>query len=238
MNDLHDRLKNIQHRILAAEQKFNRPAGSVSLLAVSKGHDFEAIARLAQAGQSAFGENTLQEALQKISALAAISMSPPPHWHFLGKVQTNKTRDIAQHFSWVHSVYRAQEATALSKYRSSDFPPLNICLQIKLDPRPHKLGIAPDLHEINSLIDHILTLPTLRLRGLMSLPPYIEDPAEQQAYFHTIKILFESLKKQHPTLALDTLSMGMTHDFESAIAQGATWVRIGTAIFGPRNQEK
>ncbi|MBN9286486.1 MAG: YggS family pyridoxal phosphate enzyme [Gammaproteobacteria bacterium 39-13] len=226
MADLIANFHTVLQRIRAAEQKYNRLSGSVSLLAVSKTHTPEQILTLNDAGQQSFGENYVKEALVKLSAVAQKQLT----WHFIGPIQTNKTKDIAQNFSWVHTVCRITEAEHLSRFRASVGEPLNICIQIKLDNNPRKSGVA--LKDVPALITAIKTLPYLRLRGLMTLPPYVEGFEEQRKYFSLLRALFEQLNQQGETL--DTLSMGMTHDLEAAVAEGATIVRIGTGLFGPR----
>lgn len=219
-------LTSILQRIRVAEQHYERPNQSVALLAVSKGHSIASIANLLQAGQYHFGENYVQEALSKISALSQKQLI----WHFIGPIQSNKIRLLAQNFSWVHTVYRLKDAQKLSAFRPPHLGPLNICIQIKLDANPNKSGIP--LTQVPVLLESIKNLPHLTLRGLMTLPPYSEDFQEQRTYFKLVHELFISLNEQG--YSLDTLSMGMTSDLEAAIAEGATMVRIGTGIFGPR----
>lgn len=226
MVDLSTNLKTIQQRIAYAEQIYQRSSGAVTLLAVSKGHSAARVASLYDAGLRHFGENYVQEALGKISTLSQKNII----WHFIGQIQTNKARWIAQNFSWVHTVSRFKEAQLLCAGCPTQKPPLNICIQVKLDPNPHKGGILPA--HVFELIPQIQTLPQLRLRGLMTVPPITDDFKEQRHYFHLLHDLFQQLNQQGAQL--DTLSMGMTHDLEAAIAEGATLVRIGTGLFGPR----
>ncbi len=226
MIDLVANLNIIQQRIYAAEQRYGRTTGSVSLLAVSKTHSAGSISTLINAGQSHFGENYLQEALNKMSALTQKSIV----WHFIGPLQSKKIQDIAQNFTWVHTVSRLKEAQLLSHFRPRDLPPLQICIQVKLDNSPTKSGIAPN--DIPELITAIKALPQLNLRGLMIIPPFCENFAEQRNYFKVTQNLYKELNYHNSML--DTLSMGMTHDLEAAIASGATIIRIGTGIFGPR----
>lgn len=226
MTDINHNLKTTLGLIREAEQQFQRIPNSVALLAVSKSQTAELIAKLVAAGQTAFGENYLQEALQKISALK----DKPIEWHYIGAIQSKKATEIAKHFSWVHSVGRLLEAQKLSLARPGHLPPLNICLQVKLDNSPTKSGIHPaELHELAMAVH---ALPHLTLRGLMALPPSLDSFTAQRQVFSKVRELFAQLQSEG--LPLDTLSMGMTHDFEAAIAEGSTLVRIGTGIFGPR----
>ncbi len=220
------RRQSLLARIRAAEQRYHRPPGSVQLLAVSKTQPVTAIAALAAAGQSAFGENYAQEALDKIAALATLGLE----WHFIGPLQANKTRAVAERFAWVHSVDRLKIAERLSVQRPIELPPLNICLQVNIDQEPAKHGLAPG--EVATVAQAVTDLPRLRLRGLMAIPAPIADFAAQRRPLARLRELQESLNSAG--LALDTLSMGMSDDLEAAIAEGATWVRIGTALFGPR----
>ncbi|MCC7221628.1 MAG: YggS family pyridoxal phosphate-dependent enzyme [Candidatus Contendobacter sp.] len=220
------RRQSLLARIRAAEQRHHRPSGSVQLLAVSKTQPVAAIAALAAAGQSAFGENYAQEALDKIAALATLDLE----WHFIGPLQANKTRAVAERFAWVHSVDRLKIAERLSVQRPIELPPLNICLQVNIDREPAKHGLDPS--EVAAVAQTVATLPNLRLRGLMAIPAPVADFAAQRRPLARLRELQESLNSAG--LALDTLSMGMSDDLEAAIAEGATWVRIGTALFGPR----
>ena len=220
------RRQSLLARIRAAEQRHHRPSGSVQLLAVSKTQPVAAIAALAAAGQSAFGENYAQEALDKIAALATLGLE----WHFIGPLQANKTRAVAERFAWVHSVDRLKIAERLSVQRPIELPPLNICLQVNIDREPAKHGLDPS--EVVAVAQAVAALPNLRLRGLMAIPAPVADFAAQRRPLARLRELQESLDSAG--LALDTLSMGMSDDLEAAIAEGATWVRIGTALFGPR----
>jgi pyridoxal phosphate enzyme (YggS family) len=194
------------------------------LLAVSKTKPAQALREAYAAGLRDFGENYLQEALGKQLELADL----PLIWHFIGPIQSNKTRAIAEHFDWVHSVDRLKIAQRLSEQRPAELPPLNICIQVNVSGEASKSGCTPA--DLPALAEAISTLPRLKLRGLMAIPEPTEDRAEQDAAFAAVQRLQASLN-----LPLDTLSMGMSHDLESAIAQGATWVRIGTALFGARD---
>ena len=224
--DFADRLRAVRDRIRAAEGRFQRPPGAVRLLAVSKTQPAAAIAAMAAAGQTCFGENYVQEALAKKAELAALALE----WHFIGPIQANKTRGIAEHFAWVHSVDRLKIAERLSVQRPIELPPLNICLQVNIDREPAKHGLDPS--EVAAVAQAVAVLPNLRLRGLMAIPAPVADFAAQRRPLARLRELQESLNSAG--LALDTLSMGMSDDLEAAIAEGATWVRIGTALFGPR----
>jgi pyridoxal phosphate enzyme (YggS family) len=219
-------LESVKRRIAAAEADCGRPAGSVSLLAVSKTHGPETLRAAYAAGQRAFGENYLQEALAKIDALADLSIE----WHFIGPIQSNKTKPIAERFAWVHSVERAKIADRLSAQRPPSLPPLQVCLQVNVSGEASKSGAQPD--DVPALAAHVAGLPNLRLRGVMAIPKDTDDAAEQRAQFRILRGLFDGLKQRG--FALDTLSMGMSHDLEAAVAEGATLVRVGTAIFGAR----
>lgn len=224
--DLAVRFEAIQDRIRAAERRFQRPPGAVRLLAVSKTQPVAAIAALAAAGQSAFGENYVQEALDKMAELAARALE----WHFIGPLQTNKTRSIAERFAWVHSVDRLKIAQRLSAQRPAALPPLNVCLQVNLDRETTKHGLDEDA--VGAVAAQVAALPRLRLRGLMAIPAPTVDFVAQRRAFARLRLRQEQLIAAG--LALDTLSMGMSDDLEAAVAEGATVVRVGTALFGPR----
>ena len=211
-------------RIQAGAQAAQRPAGSIGLLAVSKTKPAAAVREAYAAGIRDFGENYLQEALAKQQELADL----PLCWHFIGPIQSNKTRAIAENFAWVHSVDRLKIAQRLSEQRPAGLPPLNICIQVNISGEASKSGCEPA--DLQALATAIAALPNLRLRGLMAIPEPLEDRAAQDAAFASVRTL-----QEHLQLPLDTLSMGMSHDLEAAIAQGATWVRIGTALFGARD---
>jgi len=196
------------------------------LLAVSKIQPVATVAALAAAGQCGFGENYVQEALDKITALAALGLE----WHLIGPLQANKTREVAAHFAWVHSVDRLKIAERLSAQRPAGLPPLNLCLQVNIDREPTKHGL--DVDEVATVAQAVAGLPQVRLRGLMAIPAPGVDMAAQRRPLARLRELQESLNAAG--LALDTLSMGMSDDLEAAIAEGATLVRIGTALFGPR----
>ena len=221
-------LQAVRQAVSAAASEVGRAPDSVSLLAVSKTFPAGAVREAAAAGQRAFGENYLQEALDKMAALHDL----PLEWHFIGPIQSNKTRPIAEHFAWVHGVDRLKVAERLSAQRPADLPPLNICLQVNVSGEASKSGVAPA--EVEALAMQVAQLPNLRLRGLMAIPAPAEDAAAQRRPFALMRELFERLRARG--LPLDTLSMGMSHDFPAAIAEGATIVRIGTAIFGARSK--
>lgn len=204
-----------------------RSVDSVTLLAVSKGQSAAAIDAVSRCGVEHFGENFLQESLPKIEALAGRELT----WHFIGRLQANKTRPVAEHFQWVHGVDRLKIAERLSDQRPFHAPPLNVCLQLNVGGEASKGGVPAA--EIPALARAVRDLPRLRLRGLMCMPPAEADPGRQRAWFRETRQVFHYLNEHG--LGLDTLSMGTTADFPSAILEGATLVRIGTAIFGPRN---
>lgn len=226
MNTIKVNLAKIQHQIDQAERLYGRQPGAVQLLAASKQQTVSAIAEAMAAGQYVFGENYVQEALPKIQQLH----DPKLAWHFIGVIQANKTVAIAQNFHWVHSVDRLTVAERLSAARPADQTPLNICLQVNLDNEAQKAGVT--LAELMPLALAVSQLPQLKLRGLMAIPAPQTDFAAQRAAFRQVRLALEQLNAQG--LNLDTLSMGMSADFSAAIAEGATIVRIGTAIFGPR----
>ncbi|TKJ86028.1 YggS family pyridoxal phosphate-dependent enzyme [Pseudomonas koreensis] len=224
MSTIADNILQVGSRIQTATQAAHRPENSVQLLAVSKTKPAAALREAYAAGLRDFGENYLQEALGKQLELADL----PLIWHFIGPIQSNKTRAIAEHFDWVHSVDRLKIAQRLSEQRPAELPSLNICIQVNVSGEASKSGCTPA--DLPALAEAINGLPRLKLRGLMAIPEQTEDRAEQDAAFAAVQKLQASLD-----LPLDTLSMGMSHDLESAIAQGATWVRIGTALFGARD---
>ena len=221
-------LITIQNQIAAYEKKYGREAGSVQLLGVSKGQSIAKMAEAYQAGLTRFGENYLQEAQTKMAALSDKTIE----WHFIGNIQSNKTRKIAELFSWVESVNHIDIAKRLNDQRPSHLPPLNICIEINISHETSKHGIAT--MDLMPLIHACLALPQLKLRGLMVIPAPQQhaDFTLQRETFHQLNMLWQLLRKQG--VILDTLSMGMSDDFEAAIAEGATQVRIGTALFGKR----
>ena len=227
MSTIEKNIAKVAARIREAAQAVGRDPASVGLLAVSKTQPAATIREAAEAGMRDFGENYLQEALDKQGELSELSELPLT-WHFIGPIQSNKTKSIAEHFDWVHSVDRLKIAQRLSDQRPAELPPLNICLQVNVSGEASKSGCAPE--ELPQLAQAVAAMPRLRLRGLMCIPAPSEDPAEQRAAFARLRALRDELP-----LTLDTLSMGMSQDLEAAIAEGATWVRIGTALFGARD---
>lgn len=213
-------------RIRLAEQKYGRNPGSVKLLAVSKTRSVDEICTARECGQFDFGENYVQEAVDKILQINDSHLI----WHFIGPVQSNKTRQIAGYFQWVHSVDRVKIAQRLNAARPGHLPPLNICIQINISHENSKSGVSPA--DLPQLVADCRNLPHLRLRGLMALPEPSTDIGLQRNPFRQVKMLLDSVSS--PLMPLDTLSMGTTQDMEAAIAEGATIVRIGTALFGAR----
>jgi pyridoxal phosphate enzyme (YggS family) len=220
-------LQSVRARVIRAAQAAGRVPESVSLLAVSKLQPVAMIRGAAAAGQVDFGENYVQEGCDKVAALADV---PGLVWHFIGQLQSNKTREVAAHFHWVHTLDRMRVAERLSAQRPAHQPPLQVLLQVRLADEPGKGGVSPP--EVPALAAAIAALPRLRLRGLMCIPPPVTDPEAQRRPFRELRELLESL--QAAGLPLDTLSMGMSDDLEAAILEGATIVRVGTAIFGKR----
>jgi pyridoxal phosphate enzyme (YggS family) len=223
---LRTRLRQTLTRIASAATRYGRGADSVGLVAISKGHPASAVRAVAAAGHRDFGENYLQEALPKLAELKDLDLT----WHFTGQLQSNKTRAVAEHFAWVHTLDRERIAIRLSEQRPHYAPPLQVCIQVRLEPEPGKGGVEPS--EVLDLAQRVRTLPRLQLRGLMCIPPPNEDFETQRACFERLTRCLAELNAHG--MALDTLSMGMSGDLEAAIAAGATWVRIGTAIFGER----
>ena len=224
MSTIANNIAKVAARIREAAQAAARNPDQVHLLAVSKTQPAAAIRQACQAGLHDFGENYLQEALEKQADLADLPLT----WHFIGPIQSNKTKSIAEHFDWVHSVDRLKIAQRLSDQRPESLPPLNICLQVNVSGEASKSGCEPQ--DVPQLAQAIAALPRLRLRGLMAIPEPTDDPTEQRAAFARLRHLQAELQ-----MDLDTLSMGMSQDLEAAIAEGATWVRIGTALFGARD---
>jgi len=219
-------LQQIHADIDAYCHKYHRSPSEITLLAVSKTKPVEDIRAAFNAGQACFGENYLQEALEKIHSLDDL----PIDWHFIGAIQSNKTHDLAENFSWVHSVDRLKIAKRLSDQRPESMPPLNICLQVNISNEESKSGIL--LAELDSLVAEVVKFPNIVLRGLMAIPEKTDTLAEQRAIFLQVREALNSLHAKYPSL--DTLSMGMSNDMEAAIAEGSTILRIGTAIFGAR----
>ncbi|WP_374261824.1 YggS family pyridoxal phosphate-dependent enzyme [Zoogloea sp.] len=227
MPGLSDRLQNLVRRIAQAARAAGREPAAVSLLAVSKTWPAQSVREAAQAGQRAFGENYVQEGVAKVDALADLRLE----WHFIGPLQSNKTRPVANRFAWVHSIDRLKIAERLSEQRDVHLPPLQVCIQVNVSGEASKSGVAPAA--LPELARAVAALPRLRLRGLMAIPEPTPDVAVQRARFASLRALRDQLNAEG--LALDTLSMGMSDDLEAAIAEGATLVRVGTAIFGARN---
>jgi PLP dependent protein len=216
----------IKTLITSYEQKYARKPNSVRLLAVSKKQPLEKMLAAIAEGQRCFGESYVQEALEKMEHITA----PNIEWHFIGPIQSNKTRKIAEHFAWVHSVDDVKFAKRLNDQRPDHLPPLNICIEVNVSHEVTKSGV--ERSEVLALAKACQLLPKLKLRGLMTIPAATEDFVQQRAAFHQLHELFDELQKQG--IKLDTLSMGMSEDFEAAIAEGATIVRIGTGVFGKR----
>ena len=226
MHDIGAALNALRARIGEIERRYRREPGSVTLLAVSKTKPAQAVRAAVAAGQGAFGENHLQDAMTKVDALGGQGIS----WHFIGAVQSNKTRPIAAHFDWVHGIERGKIATRLSAQRPTGRGPLDVCIEVDVSGEDTKSGVPPS--EVEPLARLIRELPGLRLRGLMAIPRPAEDFEAQRIPFRQLREILDDLNAKG--FGLDTLSMGMTGDLEAAIAEGATIVRIGTAIFGPR----
>ena len=220
-------LAQIRQKISALERRFNRMPDSVQLLAVSKTKPVTDIQAAIDLGQICFAENYLPEAVEKIKCIN----NPRLVWHFIGSIQSNKTRQIAHYFQWVHTIDRIKVARRLSESRPNHMPPLNVCLQINISGEQSKSGIEP--HELRKLAKNCASLPNISLRGLMTMPKPDADFEKQCVPFRELRQLFRELQTEYPDL--DTLSMGTTTDLEAAIAEGATMVRIGTAIFGERS---
>ncbi|WP_345534754.1 YggS family pyridoxal phosphate-dependent enzyme [Viridibacterium curvum] len=229
MTPIGHNLQAVRARVQAAERAAGRPEGATQLLAVSKTWPAAAVRDAWEAGQRAFGENYVQEGVAKIAELDL----PDLAWHFIGPLQSNKTREVAANFHWVHSVDRLKIAERLAAQRDAHLPPLQICLQVNVSGEESKSGAAPA--EVEALVRDVMALPRLQLRGLMCIPEPTENAAVLQARFGLLRNLRDDLN-QRLSLQLDTLSMGMSHDLEAAIAEGATIVRVGTAIFGQRNK--
>ena len=226
MIDLAENYRKVNDRIRSAEVDAGREPGSVQLIAVGKVHPASSIRGLAACGQRAFAENFVQEAIGKQQELEDLQID----WHFIGSIQSNKPRQIASNFSWVHSVDRFKIAARFNEQRPANFPPLNVCLQLNLQEEETKSGL--NANSAIELLDQIHDFERIRVRGFMIVPKPVSDPSEQRVIFAEVKNLLEKANSLGHTL--DTLSMGMTDDLEQAVAEGATHVRIGTALFGPR----
>ena len=227
MSKIPQNLQTIGAEIAQYSERYHRPAHSVRLLAVSKRHPADAIREAYDCGQRAFGENYAQEMLEKAEALSALEIE----WHFIGPLQSNKTREVAATAHWVHAIDRLKIARRLSEQRPSELPALNVCLQVNVNNEASKSGVTID--ELAELAAQVSALPGITLRGLMAIPEATHDPIQQRANFSLLARAQADLNAAG--YELDTLSMGMSDDMEAAIAEGATMVRIGTAIFGARN---
>lgn len=225
------RYRAVEAMVRAAERKAGRPLGSVTLVAVGKTYPESLLRAVYDVGARHFGENYIQEGVAKVDALS--DLTPAPTWHFIGQLQSNKTRDAAR-FDWVHSVDRFKIAKRLSDARVGT--PLNVLIEVNVDEEAGKGGVLPD--EVETLAQAILTLPNVRLRGLMAIPNPHREPEHRKAAFFRVAQCLEDLKARFPEAGLDTLSMGMSQDLAWAIEAGATMVRVGTAIFGPRHYKK
>ncbi|CAI1881287.1 YggS family pyridoxal phosphate-dependent enzyme [Serratia entomophila] len=231
MSTIQQNLQDVRKRIASAAQDCGRAPEKVALLAVSKTKPVAAIAEAIAAGQRAFGENYVQEGVDKIQHFAALPQGAALEWHFIGPLQSNKSRLVAEHFAWCHTVDRLRIAQRLSDRRPAEMAPLNVLIQINISDEQSKSGIALD--ELPALAEAVAALPHLRLRGLMAIPAPEEDYRRQLAVFGRMNDAFLALQRRYPHI--DTLSMGMTDDMAAAIAAGSTLVRIGTAIFGARD---
>jgi hypothetical protein len=224
---LPERLQLVRQRIAEAASAAGRDPASVTLIGVSKTQPAAAVREAIAAGLADFGENYVQEAMGKLREVADESVT----WHFIGALQSNKTREVAAHFHWVHTIDREKIARRLSEQRPFHSPPLQVCLQVRLGGEETKSGVGAS--ELDALADAVAALPRIRLRGLMCIPPAEDDPARQRHWFAELRRLQEGLVARGHDL--DALSMGMSGDFEAAISEGATHVRVGTALFGPRS---
>ena len=229
MTTISDRLGRVQQRIAAAARAAGRDPATVSLLAVSKTWGLDAVREAAAAGQRAFGENYVQEGVGKVEALRAMGLE----WHFIGPLQSNKTRPVANAFDWVHSIDRLKIAERLAEQRAAHLAPLKVCIQVNVSAEDSKSGVAPE--QLGALAHAVAALPRLQLRGLMCIPEPSADAAVLRARFAVLRELQAGLVADG--LVLDTLSMGMSQDIELAVAEGATIVRVGSAIFGERSRQ-
>lgn len=228
-----ENINKVNQRIVAAAATAQRQPSSIQLLAVSKTFGADAVMEAIKTGQLAFGENYVQEAVEKITTIKAQLPETPVEWHFIGPIQSNKTKPIATHFDWVHSIEREKIAQRLSEQRPDEMAPLNVCIEVNVSGEQSKSGVSPD--DVLALAKVINTLPRLTLRGLMAIPAPTNDTTQQHAAFATMRALFDTL--QQAGFQIDTLSMGMSADLEVAVQEGATIVRIGSAIFGHRNYQ-
>src|SRR3569833_1591625 len=231
--NLPERLDQVRNRIEKAAQQAGRRVDSITLLGVTKGQPAAAILAAREAGLTHFGESYLQEALEKITALTGSAVAAHHiTWHFIGRLQANKTRPVAESFAWVHAVDRLKIAERLAEQRPYYAPPLNVCLQVNVAGEVSKAGVG--FAELPALASAVRALPRLKLRGLMCLPPQEDDQERQRQWFRKLREALEGLNRTG--LELDTHTMGMSEDLEAAIIEGATIVRVGTALFGPRPQ--
>ncbi|MBP3437899.1 MAG: YggS family pyridoxal phosphate-dependent enzyme [Sutterella sp.] len=228
---LPERLEAVRAALRAEEARAGRPAGDVRLIAVGKTFPVSACELAYQCGQRDFGENYVQEGVEKVEAFRASHPQDPGVWHFIGPIQSNKTRAVAEHFDWVHSVDRLKIAARLAAQRPAGMPPLNVLIEVNIDGEPTKSGVTPS--EAEALAAEIVLMPGLRLRGLMAIPAPASSSEERREPLHAMKRLFDRLRMRFPTM--DTLSMGMSADMTEAVDEGATMVRIGSAVFGPRD---
>ena len=229
MANIENNTTSVQRRLQQAARDAGRNPEDILLLAVSKTRTSAQVRTAMESGLSSFGENYLQEAVEKIAQLSNSAIS----WHFIGPLQSNKTRQVAEHFDWVHTVDRLKIAKRLSDQRAPDMPALNVCLQINIDNESSKSGLSPE--QAIEVANSVALLPSLRLRGLMAIPKPSSEPAEQRQPFARLRALLEEINTRlDNSQKLDTLSMGMSGDLEPAIYEGATIVRVGTDIFGPR----
>lgn len=221
-------LDTIHNEIIVAARQFNRNPDDIHLLAVSKNQPEAKVKAAFEAGQTDFAENHVQQAIQKISNLQAL----PIVWHFIGQIQSNKCKQIAQHFAWAHCVESKKVAQRLSQCRSDDQLPLNVCLQVNVSNEASKGGLH-SFDDVSTLAHAIQGMPRIRLRGLMTIATTGANYTQQRHDFHQLRLMFEQLRAIFPTV--DTLSMGMSQDYPAAIAEGATWIRLGTAVFAERS---
>jgi pyridoxal phosphate enzyme (YggS family) len=228
--DIKSNLKNLQKTIASQAQRYGRDAGDIRLLAVSKTFPVKDVRTAYEAGQHAFGENYVTEALEKIDALSGLDIE----WHYIGPIQSNKTKKIAEKFQWVHSLASLKHARRLNEQRPPDLPPLNVCIQVNVSAEASKSGVSPD--GLTTLASQVHDLPRLWLRGIMGIPAATKNFETQRQAFKSLANLYMQLQQSYDHI--DTLSMGMSGDMEAAIAEGTTMVRIGTAIFGSRDTRK
>ena len=231
---LPERLAAVRTRLTAALREAGRKEEAATLIAVSKTFPVSACEAAWQLGVRDFGENYVQEGVEKIRRFKAVHPDDPGIWHFIGPLQTNKTKLVAEHFDWMHSLDRLKVAKRLSDQRPADMPPLNVLIEVNVDGEASKSGVAPEA--VAELAAEIVRLPGLKLRGLMAIPAKRESEEEKHRPFRALRMLLEGLQREIPEL--DTLSMGMSADMTEAVAEGATMVRVGSAIFGPRDYSK